>query len=71
MIGVGGRPHRPDIPGAHLAWVSDDMFQLERFPERMVVVGAGFIACEFAGNPPWPGCPGDPARAARSPSPWF
>ena len=28
---------------------SDDMFQLERFPERVVVVGAGFIACEFAG----------------------
>ena len=25
------------------------MFQLERFPERVVVVGAGFIACEFAG----------------------
>lgn len=49
MIGVGGRPHRPDIPGADLAWVSDDMFQLERFPERVVVVGAGFIACEFAG----------------------
>jgi glutathione reductase (NADPH) len=29
--------------------VSDDLFNLERFPERMVVVGAGFIACEFAG----------------------
>ena len=25
------------------------MFQVERFPERVVVVGAGFIACEFAG----------------------
>ena len=49
MIGVGGRPQRPDIPGAELGWVSDDMFLLERFPERMVVVGAGFIACEFAG----------------------
>ena len=49
MVGVGGRPQRPDIPGAELGWVSDDMFLLERFPERMVVVGAGFIACEFAG----------------------
>jgi glutathione reductase (NADPH) len=29
--------------------VSDDLFELERFPERVVVVGAGFIACEFAG----------------------
>jgi glutathione reductase (NADPH) len=48
LIAVGGRPHRPDIPGAELGWVSDDMFELERLPERVVVVGAGFIACEFA-----------------------
>jgi glutathione reductase (NADPH) len=48
LIAVGGRPVRPAIPGAELAWVSDDMFQLERLPERVVVVGAGFIACEFA-----------------------
>ncbi|MEB3208419.1 MAG: glutathione-disulfide reductase [Synechococcus sp.] len=49
LIAVGGRPHRPEIPGAELAWLSDDLFELERFPDRMVVVGAGFIACEFAG----------------------
>ena len=49
LVGVGGRPQRPDIQGVELGWVSDDMFLLERFPERMVVVGAGFIACEFAG----------------------
>jgi glutathione reductase (NADPH) len=48
LIAVGGQPHRPAIPGADLGWVSDDMFELERFPERVVVVGAGFIACEFA-----------------------
>jgi glutathione reductase (NADPH) len=48
LIAVGGRPHRPSVPGAELGWVSDDMFELERFPERVVVVGAGFIACEFA-----------------------
>lgn len=48
LIAVGGRPHRPQIPGAELGWVSDDMFELDRLPERMVVVGAGFIACEFA-----------------------
>jgi glutathione reductase (NADPH) len=29
--------------------VSDDLFELESLPEAMVVVGAGFIACEFAG----------------------
>jgi glutathione reductase (NADPH) len=49
LIAVGGRPHRPEIPGAELGWLSDDMFELESFPERVVVVGAGFIACEFAG----------------------
>ena len=49
LIAVGGRPHRPEIPGAELAWLSDDLFELERFPDRVVVVGAGFIACEFAG----------------------
>jgi glutathione reductase (NADPH) len=49
LVAVGGRPQRPDIPGAELGWLSDDMFELERFPERVVVVGAGFIACEFAG----------------------
>jgi glutathione reductase (NADPH) len=48
LIAVGGRPHRPEIPGAHLGWVSDDLFELETLPEQMVVVGAGFIACEFA-----------------------
>ena len=49
MIAVGGRPFRPNIPGAELAWVSDDMFLQQRFPNQVVVVGAGFIACEFAG----------------------
>lgn len=48
LIAVGGRPHRPELPGAHLGWVSDDMFELQTLPEAMVVVGAGFIACEFA-----------------------
>ncbi|MFN5193709.1 MAG: FAD-dependent oxidoreductase, partial [Cyanobacteriota bacterium] len=49
LIAVGGRPHRPAMAGAELAWVSDDLFELEHLPESGVVVGAGFIACEFAG----------------------
>jgi glutathione reductase (NADPH) len=48
LIAVGGRPHRPEIPGADLGWLSDDMFLLESLPDAVVVVGAGFIACEFA-----------------------
>ena len=49
LIAVGGRPQRPSIPGVDLGWVSDDLFELESLPDAMVVVGAGFIACEFAG----------------------
>jgi glutathione reductase (NADPH) len=48
LIATGGRPHRPAIPGAELAWVSDDMFLLDSFPEQVTVVGGGYIACEFA-----------------------
>lgn len=48
LIAVGGQPNRLDIPGVELAWVSDDMFLQQTYPEAVVVVGAGFIACEFA-----------------------
>jgi len=48
LIAVGGQPSRPSIPGADLAWVSDHMFLQETYPQRVVIVGAGFIACEFA-----------------------
>ncbi len=48
LIAVGGRPCRPDIPGASLGWISDDFFLQKSFPEKIVVIGAGFIACEFA-----------------------
>ena len=48
LIAVGGRPRIPDIPGNELGWVSDDMFIQKKFPEKVTIVGAGFIACEFA-----------------------
>ena len=48
LIAVGGQPVRPDLPGAELALVSDDLFLLERFPASMVIIGGGYIACEFA-----------------------
>ena len=48
LVAVGGRPVRPDIPGVENTWTSDDMFNLETLPQEVVVVGAGFIACEFA-----------------------
>ncbi len=48
LIAVGGEPVRPPLPGADLALVSDDLFLLERFPRSMVIIGGGYIACEFA-----------------------
>ncbi len=48
LIAVGGKPQKPDIPGAEVGMVSDDMFLLDKLPSKIVIVGAGFIACEFA-----------------------
>ena len=48
LVATGGYPVRPDLAGAEHGLVSDDMFELERLPERLLVVGGGYIACEFA-----------------------
>ena len=48
LIATGGTPVRPEVPGADLALVSDDIFDLPAFPERLVVVGGGYIGCEMA-----------------------
>ncbi len=49
LIAVGGRPWVPDIPGHELAITSDEAFDLPELPERILIVGAGYIAVEFAG----------------------
>jgi glutathione reductase (NADPH) len=49
LIATGGRPWAPEIPGIDLTITSDDVFHLPELPERVAVVGGGFIACEFAG----------------------
>ena len=48
LIAVGGRPTLPGIPGEQLGMVSDDLFTMEEMPRRILLVGGGFIACEFA-----------------------
>ena len=48
LIAVGGTPNRPNIKGASLGWNSDDMFLQKKFPDEILIVGGGFIACEFA-----------------------
>lgn len=49
LLAVGGQPRRPELPGAELGLCSDDMFVLERQPRRLLIVGAGYVAVEFAG----------------------
>ena len=48
LIATGGRPVRPDMKNAELGLVSDDIFDLEALPRSMLIVGGGYIACEFA-----------------------
>ena len=49
LIATGGWPHIPDFPGSDYAITSNEIFDLESFPERLVIVGGGYIAVEFAG----------------------
>ncbi len=49
LIAAGGRPRIPyEVPGHEHTVASDAAFELERLPERMVIVGGGYIAIEFA-----------------------
>ena len=49
LIATGGWPHVPDIPGKELAITSNEAFYLKELPRRVLVVGGGYIAVEFAG----------------------
>lgn len=49
LIAVGGWPFVPDIPGNEYVVNSNQIFDLQTFPKRLVVVGGGYIAVEFAG----------------------
>jgi glutathione reductase (NADPH) len=51
LIATGSWPFIPDVPGAEHAITSNEVFDLadDQFPKRALVVGAGYIAVEFAG----------------------
>lgn len=49
LVATGGKPRRPQIPGAELGLVSDGFFSLCDAPERVAIVGGGYIAIELAG----------------------
>ncbi|RMF09691.1 MAG: glutathione-disulfide reductase [Alphaproteobacteria bacterium] len=48
LIATGGWPTMPDIPGIEHAITSNEAFHLPRLPDRIAVVGGGYIALEFA-----------------------
>ncbi|MGB2739125.1 MAG: glutathione-disulfide reductase [Cognaticolwellia sp.] len=48
-IATGGRPSRPSIEGAEHGIDSDGFFALTEQPEKVAVIGAGYIAVELAG----------------------
>ena len=48
LVATGAWPVVPEVPGAELAITSNEIFDVAEFPRRLVVVGAGYIACEFA-----------------------
>ena len=49
VIATGGRPIVPRIPGAELGITSDDFFELETRPERVMIAGSGYISVELGG----------------------
>lgn len=49
LLATGTWPFIPDIPGKEHAITSNEIFDLPSFPKRIIVVGGGYIAVEFAG----------------------
>lgn len=49
VIATGGWPRMGDYPGAELAITSNDVFYLDKLPDRILIEGGGYVAVEFAG----------------------
>ena len=48
-IATGGYPHVPSVPGAELGITSDGFFELEQMPQRVALVGSGYVSVELGG----------------------
>ncbi len=49
LVATGGQPFVPTFKGSEHVMTSNDVFHLKDLPKRVMVVGGGYIACEFAG----------------------
>ncbi len=48
LLATGGKPIKPEFPGVQFTKSSDDIFMMKNLPQKLVIYGAGYIACEFA-----------------------
>ncbi len=48
LLATGGKPKKPKFHGVQLTKSSDDIFMMKNLPKKIVIYGAGYIACEFA-----------------------
>lgn len=49
LVATGGWPRKPAIPGVEHAITSNEAFELLKLPDRVLIVGGGYVAVEFAG----------------------
>ncbi len=49
LVATGGAPVKPAIPGIEHAITSNEAFELPALPRRILIVGGGYVAVEFAG----------------------
>jgi glutathione reductase (NADPH) len=49
LVATGAQPQVPAVPGAEHGITSNEVFQLQTLPKRVVIAGGGYIANEFAG----------------------
>ena len=49
LVATGGWPVKPEMDNADLGITSNEVFHLDKLPKSILIVGGGYIACEFAG----------------------
>lgn len=49
LLATGCWPWVPEFPGSEHVITSNELFHLEKMPRRLVIVGGGYVAVEFAG----------------------
>jgi len=49
LLATGTWPYVPEFPGSEFMLTSNEIFDLKKFPSRLLILGGGYIATEFAG----------------------